>query len=174
LEEGAPAEPSSERGYSAVELVLLIVATAIVGALGFSVYRTHEARSQITLSISETEPARRLVAAAFKGIGGPPANAAAAGIDETARRILVGTYVDALEIINGRIELRFSRSAASVIAGKSLSLTPFETVDREIVWMCGNEPPGLGLRPLGFADGGAQAFQIVGSIEDRYLPPECR
>jgi hypothetical protein len=62
----------------------------------------------------------------------------------------------------------------SVLAGKILSLTPFETADQNVVWVCGNEFSGVGLNPLGFAAGGPQAEQVVTAIEDRYLPPACR
>ena len=104
----------------------------------------------------------------------PPANAEAAGIDETARRLLSGSEVGSLEIDNGRIELHFAASADPAIAGKVLSLVPFETADQEIVWVCGNEQPDVGLEPLGFAGGARQAAQTATQIEDRYLPPSCR
>jgi hypothetical protein len=83
-------------------------------------------------------------------------------------------YLDALEVHDGRLDLRFGKSADDAITGKVLSLTPFETVDGKVVWICGNEVPGVGLQPLGFADGGPRAEQLATSIEDRYLPSTCR
>jgi pilin len=85
-----------------------------------------------------------------------------------------GAYVDNVEVVDGRIDLRFGRAADSAIAGQVLSLTPFETADLEVVWVCGSAVPDVGLHPLGFSGGFRQAVQAPTSIERRYLPPECR
>jgi hypothetical protein len=154
--------------------VLVLAATAIVAAMGVSLYRTQQVRAQIEASIVELEPAQDLVAASFEITGVPPLDAPAIGVDETMRRFLAATYVDSFKIHNGRIDVRFGARAARVIAGQTLSLTPYETADRRIVWICGNETPGVGLNPLGFAGGTAQATQGTTSIEDRFLPPVCR
>jgi type IV pilus assembly protein PilA len=154
--------------------LLVLAATLIVGALAVAAYRTHTVRSQVVTSLAEAEPARRLVTAAFEWQGVPPFDAAAAGIDSQAQGILVGTYVETLDVYNGRIDLRFGADADAAISGKTLSLTPFETAAREIVWICGNEVPGPGLNPLGFSGGGPISVQVLSSIEARYLPPMCR
>jgi hypothetical protein len=161
-------------GFSALELVLVILATSIVVALGVSIYRTYVVRAQIGASIDDAVAAQRLVARAFAQNGVPPRDAAGAAIDAAAPGFLAGKYVESLEVSDGRIDLRFGPSAASAIAGKTLSLTPFETAGQEIVWICGNETPDVGLQPLGFAGGAHQAIQLTTSIEDRYLPRSCR
>jgi type IV pilus assembly protein PilA len=165
---------SNQSGFSVVELALVVAATLIVLALGVSMYRTYSARLEIVTSIEETAPARTLVVAAYEAHGTPPADLHATGIDRSAALLLGGTYFDALTIHNGRIDLRFSDAASSGIAGKTLSLTPFETAGRDVLWVCGNETPGVGLNPLGFAGGGPQPIRVPTSIEDRYLPRECR
>jgi hypothetical protein len=168
------ATPFRQCGVSALEVVLAIAATSIVVALGVSMYRTHSIRGEIVASVEEAGAAKTLIVAAFEAKGMLPRNAAATGIDESARRLLLGVYLDALEVHDGRLDLRFGKSADDAITGKVLSLTPFETVDGKVVWICGNEVPGVGLQPLGFADGGPRAEQLATSIEDRYLPSTCR
>lgn len=170
-------EPLTKRrwdGFAAIELALVVAATSIVIALGVSMYRTYSVRAQIATSVEEISATQHLVVAAFRDSGEPPFDAAAAGIDDTAYRLLAGTYVESLKISNGRIDLRFGAGADPEIAGKTLSLTPFETADQEIVWVCGNESPGVGLKPLGFAGGAQQAIPVATPIEDRYLPSSCR
>jgi type IV pilus assembly protein PilA len=161
-------------GIATLGLLLVCAATLIVSAFAVSAYRTHTVRSQLATSVAEAEPARQLVTAAFEWQGVPPFDAAAAGIDSQARGILVGTYVETLDVYNGRIDLRFGADADAAISGKTLSLTPFETAEGEIVWICGNEIPGPGLNPLGFSGGGPISVQVLSSIETRYLPPACR
>jgi hypothetical protein len=70
--------------------------------------------------------------------------------------------------------LTFGNAASDAIAGRRLSLTPYETVSRKVVWLCGNAIPGPGLHPLGFAAGGPHAQQIPTTVESRYLPARCR
>ena len=161
-------------GLAAIELVLVVVATSLVVALGVSMYRTYLVRAQVATSVIDTEATQRLVVAAFRDNAMPPSDAAAAGIDETAHRFLAGTYVESLEISNGRIDLRFGSRANSAIVGKTLSVTPFETTDQNVVWICGEKAPGVGLKPLGFAGGALQAIQATTSIERRSLPVMCR
>ena len=76
--------------------------------------------------------------------------------------------------MRGRVDVRFGRNADDAIAGRTLSLTPFETADQRVVWLCGNKLPGPGLEPLGFAGGAAEPVQILTLIDVRFLPPSCR
>jgi hypothetical protein len=68
----------------------------------------------------------------------------------------------------------YGAQADPSIAGRRISLTPYETVEGSVVWLCGNETPGPGLKPLGFAGGTRQAAQIPTTIEARYLSGPCR
>jgi ribosome modulation factor len=154
--------------------LLAAAATLLLATLGVSLYRTHAVRAQIYATLEQARPAQALVVAAFERQGAPPRDAAEAGIDDTVRHLLMGTYVDALRITNGRIDLLFGKAADSAIVGKTLSLTPFETADRQVVWLCGNRRAEAGLNPLGFASGGPQPVQIAVPIDDRYLPLACR
>ena len=172
--EREPLSQSRQSGFAVLELAIVIAATLLIAALGVSIYRTHSVRAEIAASIEEAGPAQHLVVAAFRENGAPPADAAATGIDATVRDLLSIPHVESLEVLNGRIDLRFGADADSAIAGKTLSLTPFETADHEVVWVCGGQPPDVGLEPLGFAAGGPQAVSIDTSIEDRYLPRSCR
>ena len=169
-----PTPPRGQRGVSTLEIAIVVAATAIVAALGVSMYRTYSVRAQVATSVEEAAAAQHLVVAAFRKRGTPPTDAAEAGIDSSAGRFLAGSHVESLEIHNGRIELHFAASASAAIAGKTLSLVPFETADQDVVWICGNAPPGVGLEPLGFAGGAPQAAQVSTQIEERYLPPSCR
>jgi type IV pilus assembly protein PilA len=161
-------------GFTAIELALVLAATSILIALGVSALHTYAVRAQVATSIEDTVAVQRLVLAAFEANDQPPPNAAAAGIDATAHGFLAGAYVDSLAVTNGRIDLRFGRSAYGAIAGKTLSLTPFQTADQKVVWICGNRAPGPGLEPLGFIGGAPRTALAATPIEVRYLPTSCR
>ena len=164
--------PLAIRGVTAIELALALAVTAVVGALGFSAYRTHVVRTEIAGGIAAADAAQRDVERAFERDREPPRDGQSAGLPSV--RPVVSDYVESLEIVDGRIDLRFGAPADPTIAGRKLSLTPFETATQEIVWVCGNRIPGPGLQPLGFANGSRHAVQVLTNIQPRYLPSNCR
>jgi type IV pilus assembly protein PilA len=163
--------PLSNRGFTLVELALVVAITMLMAMLAISAYRTYKVRNQVATGIAVSIPAQDRVIEAFRRWGTPPANAKAAGVSKGPTGTL---FVETLDVVNGRIDVRFSAAAYDAIAGKTLSLTPFETADQEVVWLCGSELPGVGLNPLGFASGSPQAVQVPTGIEARYLPSSCR
>ena len=163
----------SARGFTLIELVAALAVTALLAAAGLSAYRTHVVRDQIAATVVRSEPLQARVAESFRRFGVPPRDAAAAGMPQEAGRSL-GGYVASIAITDGRIDIRYDDAADSAIAGRTLSLTPFETVGRDVVWVCGNALPGAGLEPLGFAGGARRALQTITTIDARYLPSACR
>jgi type II secretory pathway pseudopilin PulG len=163
----------NQRGFSSVELAIVLAVTALLIGLGASAYKTYVVRGQITQSLAVAARAQVQVAESFRRDGEPPADRVSAGLsrDGTADR---GAYVDSLEVVDGRIDLRFGGGADPALAGRTLSLTPFESADRDVFWVCGNHLAGAGLHPLGFANGARQAVQVVTQIAPRYLPSTCR
>jgi type IV pilus assembly protein PilA len=160
------------RGYTVIELAILTAVTTIVGAVVYSAWRTHAVRLQVDDGIAAAMGARDAVAREFRTSGEVPATEAEARVP--ARPNGGDRFVASMAIENGRIDIIFGGEADAEIAGRRISLTPYETASPEIVWLCGNEIPGPGLQPLGFAGGGRQAQQIPTTIEARFLPPNCR
>ncbi len=151
----------------------MLAVTAIIGALGVSAYRTYAVRAEIVGGIAGTEGIRDRVVAAFKTTGIPPADRRTVGLDPGHYEAW-GDYVEDVDVVRGRIDVHFGHRADDAIAGRTVSLTPFETADQRVVWLCGNKLPGPGLRPLGFAGGAAEPVQILTLIDVRFLPPTCR
>src|SRR5215471_11541661 len=116
----------NHRGFSLVELAIVLAVTALLFGVGASAYKTYVVRGQITQSLAVAARAQAQVAESFRRDGEPPADRVSAGLprDGTADR---GAYVDSLEVVDGRIDLRFGSGADHVLAGHTLSLTPFES-----------------------------------------------
>jgi type IV pilus assembly protein PilA len=88
-----------------------------------------------------------------------------------------GRYTAVIQSAKGRIDIAFRKSADPAIAGKTLSLTPYETADLRVFWRCGNHPTptlpdGSILRPLGTAQGGAAAY-AASTVDDVYSSTAC-
>jgi hypothetical protein len=167
------AHSTENRGFAAIELVIVLAVTAVVVALIASAIRTYSVRNEIKAVIDYASAVEPAIAREFMHLGEVPPDAAFdafggphAGAGQR--------FVDAIAVSAGRIDVRFGKAANAAIAGRTLSLTPYETADLEIVWVCGNEIPEPGLKPLGFSGGGRQSVQIPTTVEARYLPSTCR
>lgn len=161
------------RGFTLIELVALLALTAIVAALACSAYRTYAVRGQVQQGLETAAALQRPVVQAFRRHGEVPATALEAGVPEMASPA-VPPSVESVIVRNGRIDILYADDASPAIAGRKLSITPYETASSDVLWICGNEVPDPGLSPLGFAGGGRQAEPASTTIEARYLPPACR
>ena len=159
------------RGFTVIELIAVIAVTSIVVGVAYSAWRTHTIRSQVAESAAAARHLQDDVVADFRVSGELPSTASDIG---GIKRSAAVYPIASLFIENGRIDLVYGREADDAIVGRRLSLTPHETADGQIVWICGNRIPEPGLRPLGFAGGGRQAVQVATTIEARYLPRVCR
>ena len=167
------AGPSTQGGVTLLEGILVLGATVLIGAGGAAALRTYLVRAEIEESIAFAKYAQDQVTRTFRRTGWPPADGASAGFssDDLADP---GRYVSEIRIVDGRLDLVFGAEASGALEGRTLSLTPFETADRQVVWICGSKEAGVGLQPLGFASGGPRAEQPPTKIEARYLPRACR
>lgn len=151
----------------------MLAATLLIAGLLAAALRTYLVRAQVEESIAIAKYAQDQVTRAFRRTGTPPADRTSAGLSDD-RLDAEARYVAETRVIDGRIDLVFGRDASAALAGRTLSLTPFETADRQVIWVCGGKEPGVGLQPLGFAGGGSIAVQPPLTIELRYLPSTCR
>lgn len=160
------AEAGRRSAFTYLELITVVGATTIVVALVFSVYRTYRVRSQVAEGIAVAAELIPAVTEHFRRYGEVPS--------EVPSPAVVGPVVEAIDVVDGRIDVIYGERADPAIAGRRLSLTPYETADAHVVWICGNRAPGPGLMPLGFAGGGRQAVPLATAIEARYLTRDCR
>jgi hypothetical protein len=110
---------------------------------------------------------------AFLNSGDAPANREAAGLSSNAGDTR-GSYVSSLAIDDGVLVVTFGEQASAAIAGLTITITPYETVESGIVWRCGDAPAPDGLNPLGTAGGGNAASYIAPTVPAQYMPTSCR
>lgn len=164
---------SNQEGFTWVEAVIVLAMTLLIGALVVTAVSTYLVRAEIEESVALAKYAQDQVTHAFRRTGTPPADSASAGVSDD-HVDGVTRYVAETRVTNGRIDLVFGPEASAALEGRTLSLTPFETADQQIVWICGSKEPGVGLKPLGFASGSPLAQQAPTTINTRYLPRACR
>ena len=159
--------------FTALELVTVVATTAIVAAVAYSAYRTYQVRAEVDDGLAAASEMMPYVDDFFRRHGEVPPDLDALR-PHAAASLEGGAVVETVNVVDGRIDVLFGAGADPSIAGRRISVTPYETADMQVVWVCGNESPGPGLVPLGFAGGGRQASQEPTTIEDRYLSSDCR
>jgi hypothetical protein len=159
-------------GIATIEIAAVLAATLVMVTLAVSAYRTHSVRREVRATLTAVTPLQSLVTAAFERSGVPPISELDVPALEPAA--LRHRYLEAVTIAHGRIQLRFGGDADDDLRGRSLSVSPYETMDGKISWLCGTRAPGVGLYPLGFFGGTMPPGELLSTVERRYLPPECR
>jgi hypothetical protein len=160
-------KPRHRSAITIGELLATLAATSIVVALAGSAYRTYAVRKEVGAGIALANELIPAVTERFLRHGEAP-------VELPADLQRANPLVESVTVVDGRIDVLYSGNADPSIAGRRLSLTPYETVERSVVWLCGNAIPGPGLEPLGFSGGGRQAIPIATTIEMRYLSGPCR
>ena len=160
--------PAQNRGFTLIELMIVIVIIGIMASLAVAAYQTYTVRAQVSEGINMAASAKVPIADAYVNGGVAPANRAAAGMSPLATDSR-GNYVSSVEIVDGRIDVTFGGPLAHQdIVGAVLSLTPYVTSAHAVIWRCGSQPaPGGQL-----LNGGAG--HIAPTVDERYLPSSCR
>lgn len=81
--------------------------------------------------------------------------------------------VQQIKVVNGRIDITFGAGTDPAIAGKVLSLTPYETRDQHVIWRCGNLPEPPYLQPLGTYSGATVAEYAASSVDNEAAAAAC-
>lgn len=159
---------SRGRGFTLIELMIVIAIIGILASLAVSAYQTYTVRAQIAEGINFAAGAKVPIVDAYTNGGVAPANRAATGMTPLATDSR-GSYVSSVEISNGRIDVTFGGPLAHQdIIGQVVSVTPYETADNTIIWRCGNAPAPAG----NLLNGGAA--HLPPTLDIRYLPAGCR
>ena len=154
------------RGFTLVELMVVVGIVAILALLAIPTYQDKFIRDQIAEALPLADIVKPSIALQWGLVQTFPVDNAAAGLPVADK--IVNNFIKSVAVQSGAIHITFGNRAHSAIAGKILTLRAAVVEDAPIVpitWVCGYAPAPDKMTIKG---------ENKTNIPPGYLPVRCR
>ncbi|HEZ6700795.1 TPA: pilin [Neisseria meningitidis] len=160
-----------QKGFTLIELMIVIAIVGILAAVALPAYQDYTARAQVSEAILLAEGQKSAVTEYYLNHGEWPGNNSSAGVASSSK--IKGKYVKEVEVKNGVVTATMASSNVNnEIKGKKLSLWA-KRQDGSVKWFCGQPVE----RDANAKDDVAAATANGngnGKIDTKHLPSTCR
>jgi type IV pilus assembly protein PilA len=159
---------SVQKGFTLIELMIVIAIIGILAAIAIPAYQNYVIRAQVSEGPSLIGGLEAAFDENFANTGAAAASNAAVGI--AASSTIQGTYVSSAKLTAaGQITVKYGQTAANAaIQGKTVNWTAYKGPNGDITWVCNAHAVPAGDTNVGVAE--AAGTITTGS----YLPTICQ
>ncbi|ENX9610945.1 pilin, partial [Neisseria gonorrhoeae] len=124
-----------QKGFTLIELMIVIAIVGILAAVALPAYQDYTARAQVSEAILLAEGQKSAVTEYYLNHGKWPENNSAAGVASASK--IIGKYVQKVEVAKGVVTATMKSDGVNKeIKGKKLSLWA-KREDGSVKWFCG-------------------------------------
>ncbi|HEZ7057058.1 TPA: pilin [Neisseria meningitidis] len=158
-----------QKGFTLIELMIVIAIVGILAAVALPAYQDYTARAQVSEAILLAEGQKSAVTEYYLNHGEWPANNSSAGVATSSE--IKGKYVEKVEVAKGVITATMlSTGVNKEIQGKKLSLWAKRQAG-SVKWFCGQP---VTRDATNADDVTADAAANGKKIDTKHLPSTCR
>ncbi|HEZ9336928.1 TPA: pilin [Neisseria gonorrhoeae] len=159
-----------QKGFTLIELMIVIAIVGILAAVALPAYQDYTARAQVSEAILLAEGQKSAVTEYYLNNGEWPKDNDSAGVASASK--IIGKYVKQVEVKNGVVTAQMASSNVNKeIKDKRLSLWA-RRQDGSVKWFCGQ--PVKRDAAAAKADADAVTADDANKIETKHLPSTCR
>ncbi|HGH6930577.1 TPA: pilin [Neisseria meningitidis] len=161
-----------QKGFTLIELMIVIAIVGILAAVALPAYQDYTARAQVSEAILLAEGQKSAVTEYYLNHGEWPANNSSAGVATSAN--IKGKYVQSVTVANGVITATMlSTGVNKEIKDKKLSLWA-KRQDGSVKWFCGQPVQRANANGANNDEVTAATGKGTDKIDTKHLPSTCR
>ena len=128
--------PVSQRGYTLVELMIVVAIVGIVAIIAMPAYQDYSIRAQVSEGLSLSSATKAAISDYYVQAGTWPKDNKEAGISDQSE--INGQYTKEMKVESNVIEIMFGQNAHEMIKDKKIKLTAVDN-DGSISWSCAGD-----------------------------------
>ena len=167
---------SVQKGFTLIELMIVIAIIGILAAIAIPAYQNYVIRAQATEGSSIIGSLETAFEECYANSGTAASCSKNTAVGIPASKTISGTYVKSAVLgAGGQITVTYNTNANKDIAGATVVWTPYKSLDGNITWLCNdgtaskNAIAASNLQPV---TGGATPGQGT-IVNGSYLPAIC-